>query len=58
MKIYIDYVFFVNFLFDFILLMGISALLKRNVKFFKILLGSFLGGLSIIILFYRRFKFF
>jgi len=38
--------------------MGISALLKRNVKFFKILLGSFLGGLSIIILFLEISSFF
>lgn len=51
MKIYIDYVFFVNFLFDFILLMGISVLLKRNIKTRKIILGSLAGGLSIFILF-------
>ena len=52
MKIYLDYVFFVNFLFDFILLLGISIALKRNVSKFRLFLGSFIGGISgFIILF-------
>lgn len=51
MKIYIDYVFFINFLFDFILLISLSMLLKRNPKLKRIILGSLFGGLTIIILF-------
>lgn len=52
MKIYLDYVFFINFLFDFILLLGISLILKRNTRFFKIILGSIFGGLSTFVLFF------
>ena len=51
MKIYLDYVFFINFLFDMILLLGISILLKRNVSLKRIILGSVIGGLSTFILF-------
>ena len=46
MKVYLDYVFFINFLFDFILLLGISIVLKRNTNKPKLFLGSLLGGLS------------
>lgn len=53
LKIYLDYVFFINFLFDFILLLGISMVLKRNAKISKIVLGSFFGGLSTFILFFN-----
>lgn len=52
MKIYLDYVFFINFLFDFILLLGISIVLKRTISKTRLLLGSLIGGLSgFIILF-------
>lgn len=46
MKIYLDYVFIINFLFDFILLLGISIVLKRNASKLKLFIGSFMGGLS------------
>lgn len=51
MKIYLDLVMILNFFFDFILLLSVSILLRRNVSIYKILLGSFLGGLSILFLF-------
>ena len=51
MKIYLDYVFFINFLFDLILLFGISFILKRNTKLIRVILGSIFGGLSTFILF-------
>ena len=51
MKIYLDYVFFINFIFDFILLFTTKILLKRNVKIKRIILGSFIGTFSIFILF-------
>ena len=51
MKIYIDYVFFINFLFDFILLLGISIILKRNVSIKRLIIGSLFGSVSILILF-------
>ncbi|HPE14439.1 MAG TPA: sigma-E processing peptidase SpoIIGA [Bacilli bacterium] len=51
MKVYIDYLFLINFLFDFIILVSLSSILKRNVKIYRIILGSVFGGISIIILF-------
>lgn len=51
MKVYLDYIFFINLIFDFIILLGINIILKRNVKFFKILIGSIFGAFSIFILF-------
>lgn len=51
MKIYLDYVFFINFIFDFILLFTTKIILKRNVKITRIILGSFVGTFSIVILF-------
>ena len=46
MKVYLDYVFFINFLFDFILLLGISIVLKRNTSKLKLFISSCFGGLS------------
>lgn len=51
MKIYVDYVFMINFLFDFILLLGLSMVLKRNVSKLRIFLGALFGGLSFFIIF-------
>lgn len=50
MKIYLDYVFFINFLFDFILLLGITMVLKRNVTKLRLLSGALFGGLSFFII--------
>ena len=53
MKIYLDLVLLLNFTFDFLLLMSVSLLLRRNNKFFKIILGSLIGSLSILFLFVK-----
>lgn len=53
MKIYLDIIFIINFLFDFILLMATSFLLRRNVKVKNMLLGALVGALSIFVLFMR-----
>lgn len=53
MKIYLDILFLINFFFDFLLLLVVSILLKRNIKFRRLLLGGFMGGLSIFILFIK-----
>lgn len=53
MKIYLDLVMILNFFFDFILLLSVSLLLRRNVSIYKIMLGAFLGGLSILFLFIK-----
>lgn len=50
-KIYVDLVLFLNIAMDFLLLLCVSIALKRNVKFYRIILGSIVGGISIIFLF-------
>lgn len=51
MKVYLDLVMFINFFLDFLLLLGVSIILKRNVSIKRVIFGSFFGGLSIFILF-------
>lgn len=51
MKVYIDLVLFLNFAFDFILLLTVSIILKRNVNLKRITLGAIIGSLTIIVLF-------
>lgn len=53
MKVYIDIIFLVNIIFDFIILLSVSIVLKRNVKLYRIVLGALFGSLSLIILFIR-----
>lgn len=53
MKIYIDLLTLLNIGLDFILLMSISVILKRNVKLRRILIGSIFGSLTIFLLFIR-----
>lgn len=53
MKIYLDLIFLLNFSFDFILLLCVSIILKRNVKIIKLVLGSIIGSLSTFLLFFK-----
>ena len=52
MKIYLDLLLFLNFFLDFILLLCVSLILKRNAKLKRLLLASLIGALSIFSLFY------
>lgn len=51
MKIYVDLIILLNFFLDFLLLLSTSLILKRNTKLIRILLGSIIGGISILSLF-------
>ena len=51
MKVYLDLVMILNFFLDFILLLTVSTILKRNTSIIKIMEGSFVGGISILFLF-------
>ena len=51
MKIYLDLLMILNFLIDFILLITVSIILKRNVSINRVMLGAFFGGISILFLF-------
>ena len=53
LRVYVDLVLFLNIAMDFLLLLSVSIALKRNVKFYRIILGSLVGGISIIFLFLR-----
>ena len=53
MTIYLDLVMILNFTIDFILLLTVSLILKRNIKITRIMLGSFFGGISILFLFFN-----
>ena len=51
MIIYVDLVFLLNIVLDFMLLMSVSVILTRNTKFKRLLLGSLIGGISSVLLF-------
>ena len=51
MKIYIDLIFFMNLFYDYLLLLFVGLILKRNIKRKRILLASLIGSLSIITMF-------
>lgn len=53
MKVYIDLLLFLNFAFDFILLLTTSIVLRRGAGIFNIVLGAFIGSLSILVLFFN-----
>lgn len=51
MKIYVDLIFFINFILDLLLLISVSLILRRNVRIIKLILGALIGSLTIFILF-------
>lgn len=53
MKIYVDFILFLNFMFDLLLLLGVSIVLKRNTNINKIILGAFFGSLTTLSLFFN-----
>jgi len=52
-KIYLDLIMILNFAIDFIVLLSVSLVLKRNIKLTRIMLGAFVGGISILLLFFN-----
>lgn len=53
MKVYIDIIFIINVYFDFLILLITSLILKRNISLKRIFLGSFVGGFTIVLLFFE-----
>ncbi len=53
MKIYVDLLLLLNFILDLIILMSVKIILKRNTTLFRIILSSFIGSLTILILFIK-----
>ena len=52
MIVYVDLVFLINFIMDFYILSSVKFLLRLNTKVIRILLGTFVGSLSFILLFF------
>ncbi len=51
MKLYLDLIFILNFLFDLMLLLAVGIVLRRNPSIKRFIIGALIGGLSIFILF-------
>lgn len=51
MKIYLDAVLFLNFAFDYILLLTVSIVLKRRASMKRVTLGALIGSATLIVLF-------
>ena len=52
MKVYVDLVFFINFMYDLLLLISVGLERKIFPKFYRFLLGSLVGALSMFFLFF------
>ena len=53
MKVYVDLLLIINFFIDLILLLSVSIILKRKINYYRLVFSSFLGSLSIILLFFN-----
>ena len=53
MKVYLDIIFLSNIIFDFIILLSTSIILKRKVNIFRIIIATLFGSLTLLILFIR-----
>lgn len=53
MKLYIDLILILNFFIDFILLLSVSIILRRNSNINRIILSSFIASFSVFLLFTR-----
>lgn len=51
MKVYLDLVIILNFSFDFLLLLVLGILLRRQTSFKRLILGSLIGSFSLLFLF-------
>lgn len=51
MTIYLDLVFFLNFFFDFLLLLTVNNTLRRNISLKRLFLGAMIGSLTTLTLF-------
>lgn len=58
MKIYLDVIFLINFLYDFLILSSVSVLLKKHAKLSRLLISSLVGSVSLITLFISFDNFF
>ena len=57
MKIYVDLIILLNFFLDFLLLLSVGLILRRNTKIYRMIIASLIGGLSILSLFIKMSSF-
>ena len=57
MTLYIDLLFLLNFIYDFLLLMTVSITLKRNIKVKRLIIGALIGAISTFLIFLPIHKF-
>ena len=50
MVIYLDLLFILNLFYDFLILLAVNMVLKRNKKIIRIILGSLVGALSSLLI--------
>ena len=51
MNVYVEEVFILNFLLDFMILYGTKRILKRNNKLIRVVIGSVIGSFTTLLLF-------
>ena len=53
MKVYIELILILNLIIDFIILLSVKLILRRDTTIFRLLLSSFIGSLTILLLFIK-----
>lgn len=53
MKMYLEFIFIINFLLDFMILYGTKRILKLNKKNYRLIFGSLIGSLTTFLLFFK-----
>ena len=53
MTVYVDFVFLINFIFDLILLMSVNYILRRNVSMKRMIIGSLVGEITLVLMFIK-----
>ena len=52
MKVYVDVIFLINLIYDFLILNMVNLILRRNIKVKRIFLSSLLGSISSLSVFF------
>lgn len=49
MTIYLDLLFILNFLFDYVIISSVNYILRRNIKYYRIIIASLFGNVSLLL---------
>ena len=56
MTIYIDILFILNLLFDYVIISSVNYILRRNVKYYRIIIGSLFGNVSLLLFNFMKYR--